>query len=1499
METEETKITVKEFIGKYISKHKTVKELLNDPKLNKEFAYERLWDICIKFGITSFTQNYDNVLHGFGNINYIHDDRQILFHKLQNKIDDYLNEKYISSKSGGYSDISFETIKDNIRLLNLISVKYFLTDDKHASDYDVQKLCIIVDNVKNRYDEINTLIFVENKKKVIEKLKKANKSSAMLLKYISPSGNFENIYDVTDLQDYYIQLRKLLELYDYFKYDAFYNLFKKQYLHQQKQVFKPKFHQELFIKKSMNLINKGNKKILIGAIPRSGKTFIFAGLILEHIIKYTEFVEENAIETEWKNYLIITPAPTETIKQYQNVFQDYIDFENKMIKVVDITDKKSYDSHTIRIISKQKICNCQKNEDNSQKMKEKIDKFLNQLHYDMIFIDEAHFGMSTDLANKMLELIDMKNFDAIKVFITATYNKPQIRYNIEDKQKLTWDLNDVHRLKKFCNYNNDKKFEVLSALGAKFGKKVLLEVLKTYGWNTNIINEESLNDENNKKIINQISKEYNNFPEAFLITSTWDSNFLEAERKKIQDSDFSFDMEKLFTPKTNDKFENEEQVREMLHYYFGYPDKKKTYSEQIFYKQRGIIPRIENICNNNCRTLQDNHHKTSQLWFLPYGTGRHINQVINALLILLKNSFPNIFKQYMFYVAIDKESHMLTSENVIYMQDEKNIKEEITNTEKAIEKNKEYNGLIILAGGRLQLGISLPNVDIVALFTNITSSDAIYQMMFRSMTEIDSNEKCDGSKFCPNKKYGFMVDLNTQRTLITLNYLADELISNKDKGIKNVFNVIADLINIDRDVFVDKYSKNMEMNKAYTDAFFDKLYSSWDLNVENLKSVVKEFKYNDSFLQQITDDINEIFKESKESRKKTYVIKPDDALLGKKISIQSLYKLPKQKKQIDTKEIIANIMSEVISMLTIFTAYNGLECALKNDRQNVNIEFEINKLMDVIEADSILYSIFISALKDRVFYDNVPDEYLFNFVKVIIANINKDMIEGGTGILSVNKLISSRKSKMYNIREIDKLLEFVADNLKPKQVEKKDRGEVFTPMHLVNEMLDKLPVEVWKDKDLKWLDPAAGMGNFPIAVYIRLMEGLKDAFKDEEKRRKHILENMLYMVEINKKNVFMLKKILCGNNYNLSGNNYNLNIFEGSFITNENVMKIMKNDKSYINVKAYNTDIQFNIILGNPPYQIKTGKDTYSAIWQYFVLDAFKIMKPNGYLLFVNPSGWRDVSGDFDMVKKAIYDRNLMYLEIHNEKDGLQVFDSETRYDIILLQNQYVNKTHTKIAFQDGIIRTVNIKHLQFIPNGQFDFINSLLAKTKEEKLNLLYDACSYHTQKKWMNSDKTSIFKYPCIYTIDSLDKPTFKYSSMQYIKEIKLNYKNCMNKNQEHVGIPKLIWSNGRISSVGSYLDNGNYALTQFAYAILNKNIKELKIIKKIFDSEKFRKTMEYCSMQQLSINYKVLALFKKDFYKYFIEKRNAKSVSPLRIEKSSVDPYHEGLKRKYDSI
>ena len=82
---------------------------------------------------------------------------------------------------------------------------------------------------------------------------------------------------------------------------------------------------------------------------------------------------------------------------------------------------------------------------------------------------------------------------------------------------------------------------------------------------------------------------------------------------------------------------------------------------------------------------------------------------------------------------------------------------------------------------------------------------------------------------------------------------------------------------------------------------------------------------------------------------------------------------------------------------------------------------------------------------------------------------------------------------------------------------KKLFGEVSTPFHVIETMLDMFHPDIFCNPHLKWLDPAAGKGYFMIALCQRLDIGLStnDNFKNINVRRRHILENMIFMVELN------------------------------------------------------------------------------------------------------------------------------------------------------------------------------------------------------------------------------------------------------------------------------------------------------------------------------------------------------------------------------------------------
>jgi hypothetical protein len=192
--------------------------------------------------------------------------------------------------------------------------------------------------------------------------------------------------------------------------------------------------------------------------------------------------------------------------------------------------------------------------------------------------------------------------------------------------------------------------------------------------------------------------------------------------------------------------------------------------------------------------------------------------------------------------------------------------------------------------------------------------------------------------------------------------------------------------------------------------------------------------------------------------------------------------------------------------------------------------------------------------------------------------------------------------KIYDMDEKE-INAFIKLNLKIKKMEKERYGEVFTPEELINEVLDSLPKGVWSNEKLRWLDPSAGVGNFMIIVYQRLMSGLSGRIKDKNRRSKHIIRNMLYMVEINKNNCKILRDV-----FGADGN-----IFCSDFLA-DGWQKGICDDKC------------FDCIVGNPPFQddygAESGKRPFGGknkLYQRIFLKSYMLLNDNGYLAFITP----------------------------------------------------------------------------------------------------------------------------------------------------------------------------------------------------------------------------------------------------------------------------------------
>ena len=361
---------------------------------------------------------------------------------------------------------------------------------------------------------------------------------------------------------------------------------------------------------------------------------------------------------------------------------------------------------------------------------------------------------------------------------------------------------------------------------------------------------------------------------------------------------------------------------------------------------------------------------------------------------------------------------------------------------------------------------------------------------------------------------------------------------------------------------------------------------------------------------------------------------------------------------------------------------------------------------------------------------------------------------------------------LFNDKKNEKVLEIIRERLTPKKEEKKLFGEVFTPLELVCEMLSKIPSNVWKNPNLKWLDPANGIGNFPVVLYFKLMETLKnvDGFSNEQKRSKHIIENMLYMNELNPVNVAVCKKI-----FKMIDPDATPNIIKGDFLT----MDVKNEIKLPVDFKG------FDVILGNPPFnppKTETGPSG-NSIWQNFVMKSVGLLNDRGYLCLVHPSGWKKPTEELfkpEKFKNGMYNKQIRQGQVWQilKENGVFIFiytnDQKNKkmkeylqffpaVDYYVYQKSGDKKTlcDTKNVFLGEVISSVGVKldyNLSYLPNLITIQTQEILHKvTSKEGVKPKF--IRYRNGKGFYVDSTKGKYKY--IYTYNKKSEPNYQYSN------------------------------------------------------------------------------------------------------------------------------------------
>lgn len=257
--------------------------------------------------------------------------------------------------------------------------------------------------------------------------------------------------------------------------------------------------------------------------------------------------------------------------------------------------------------------------------------------------------------------------------------------------------------------------------------------------------------------------------------------------------------------------------------------------------------------------------------------------------------------------------------------------------------------------------------------------------------------------------------------------------------------------------------------------------------------------------------------------------------------------------------------------------------------------------------------------------------------------------------------------------------------------------EVFTPPDLANQMLDSVADawaqsnqdrEIWMNPDVTFLDPFTKSGVFLREIVSRLTIGLADQFPNLRERVDHILTKQVYGIGLTQLTSLLARRsVYCSTNamgkhsvatsfdrdwgniwfertqHTWSGEKCaycgaaKAGYGRGADLETHAYAFIHHPDPRALVAKMFGAKMQFDVIIGNPPYQLADGGGTGSSarpIYQLFIQQA-QLLEPRLLSMVVKANWYTGGKGLDGFRASMLGDRRLRRLT--DFPDSRQAFD--------------------------------------------------------------------------------------------------------------------------------------------------------------------------------------------------------------------------------------------------